>query len=225
MRLTGPLRATAVLLLLGLTWLLANTLFGGDSGASVRHFFSAELRPRRYKCGLSAPCPPKHLAFRLVSGAANVIGPKICLEDKMIAGQQISLNLLCLSHRLVSSVKNNVGRGLNIALVNGVTGELLDTKTFDMWAGDVSDLLKFLRPLHEGTLVFVASFDDPATKMNDEARRLLEELGSSDVRAVTSMKAGPSLWRWTAAFLFGPLWKDNGARSSHTQSSPKDQNG
>lgn len=44
---------------------------------------SAELRPRKYKCGLSAPCPQKHLAFRLVSGSANVIGPKICLEDKM----------------------------------------------------------------------------------------------------------------------------------------------
>ena len=26
------------------------------------------------------------------------------------------------------------------------------------------DLLKFIRPLHEGTLVFVASYDDPATK-------------------------------------------------------------
>ncbi|KAM7404689.1 hypothetical protein PAMP_012013 [Pampus punctatissimus] len=174
MRLTGPLRAVAVLLLVGLTWLLANTLFGGESGSSVRHFFSgtseeptsAEPRPRRYKCGLSAPCPPKHLAFRLVSGAANVIGPKICLEDKM----------------LVSSVKNNVGRGLNIALVNGVTGELLETKTFDMWAGDVSDLLKYLRPLHEGTLVFVASFDDPATKLNDESRRLFEELGSTAVK-------------------------------------------
>ena len=46
-------------------------------------YILAEPRPRRYKCGLSAPCPPKHLAFRLVSGAANVIGPKICLEDKM----------------------------------------------------------------------------------------------------------------------------------------------
>uniref|UniRef100_A0A3B4UBE6 FAM3 metabolism regulating signaling molecule A n=1 Tax=Seriola dumerili TaxID=41447 RepID=A0A3B4UBE6_SERDU len=151
--LTGPLRVVAVLLLVGLTWLLANTLFGGESGTSVRHFFSGkrstEPRPRRYKCGLSAPCPPKHLAFRLVSGAANVIGPKICLEDKM----------------LVSSVKNNVGRGLNIALVN-----------------DVSDLLKFLRPLHEGTLVFVASFDDPATKLNDESRRLFEELGSTAVK-------------------------------------------
>uniref|UniRef100_A0A8B9HUL9 Uncharacterized protein n=1 Tax=Astyanax mexicanus TaxID=7994 RepID=A0A8B9HUL9_ASTMX len=42
------------------------------------------ISPRKYKCGLSAPCPPKHLAFRLVSGAANVIGPKICLEDKIL---------------------------------------------------------------------------------------------------------------------------------------------
>ncbi|XP_075882451.1 protein FAM3A [Nelusetta ayraudi] len=170
MRLTGPLKTGVLLLLVGLTWLLANTLFGGEGGSSLKSFFTGanveptpEMRPRKYKCGLSAPCPPKHLAFRLVSGSANVIGPKICLEDKM----------------LLSSVKNNVGRGLNIALVNGVTGQLLDIKTFDMWAGDVSELLKFLRPLHEGTLVFVASFDDPATKMNDEARKLFEELGST----------------------------------------------
>uniref|UniRef100_A0A3B3U461 FAM3 metabolism regulating signaling molecule A n=1 Tax=Poecilia latipinna TaxID=48699 RepID=A0A3B3U461_9TELE len=164
--LTAPLRGVVVLLLAGFTWLLASALFGGDGSLSVRNIFTAEPHPRRYKCGLSAPCPPKHLAFRLVSGAANVIGPKICLEDKM----------------LVSSVKNNVGRGLNIALVNGVTGELLETKTFDMWAGDVSNLLKFLRPLHEGTLVFVASFDDAATKLNDESRRLFEELGSTAVK-------------------------------------------
>ncbi|XP_077577842.1 protein FAM3A [Stigmatopora nigra] len=177
MRLTVPMRFVAVLLLVGLMWLmwlLASTLFGWQSGSLVRHLFNgasqeptaAEVRPRRYKCGLSAACPPKHLAFRLVSGAANVIGPKICLEDKM----------------LLSSVKNNVGRGLNIALVNGVTGELLETKTFDMWAGDVSDLLKYLRLLHEGTLVFVASFDDPATKLNAESRRLFEELGSTAIK-------------------------------------------
>ncbi|XP_036447627.1 protein FAM3A [Colossoma macropomum] len=173
MRLAGPLRAVVVVLLVGLTWLLASSILGGDGNSVVKMFFTGtpeeptqEPRPRRYKCGLSAPCPPKHLAFRLVSGAANVIGPKICLEDKM----------------LISSVKNNVGRGLNIALVNGVSGELLETKSFDMWEGDVSDLLKFLRPLHEGTLVFVASFDDPATKLNDEARRLFEELGSTAVK-------------------------------------------
>lgn len=37
--LTGPLRVLGVLLLVGLTWLLANTLFGKESGSSVRHFF------------------------------------------------------------------------------------------------------------------------------------------------------------------------------------------
>lgn len=34
----------------------------------------------------------------------------------------------------------------------------------DLSPPDVNDLLKFIRPLHEGTLVFVASYDDPATK-------------------------------------------------------------
>ncbi|XP_041092892.1 protein FAM3A-like [Polyodon spathula] len=122
-------------------------------------------RSRRFRCGLPMPCPEKHFAFRIVSGAANVIGPKICLEDKI----------------LMSSVKNNVGRGLNIALVNGVTGELLETRSFDMWAGDVNELLKFLRPIHEGTLVFVASYDDPATKMNSEARKIFSSLGSTAI--------------------------------------------
>ncbi|XP_030825417.1 protein FAM3A-like, partial [Camarhynchus parvulus] len=73
----------------------------------------------RFKCGLPRPCPPRHFAFRLLSGAANVVGPRICLEGR----------------ELMSSVKNNVGRGLNIALVNGVSGELIAAQAFDMWAG------------------------------------------------------------------------------------------
>ncbi|MBN3312496.1 FAM3A protein, partial [Atractosteus spatula] len=111
MRLAGPLRALVVVLTVGMTWILGSAIFGADRGIIlVRQLLSApsevitpEPRPRRYKCGLPSPCPDRHFAFRIVSGAANVIGPKICLEDKI----------------LVSSVKNNVGRGLNIALVNG----------------------------------------------------------------------------------------------------------
>ncbi|XP_072286697.1 protein FAM3A-like isoform X5 [Pyxicephalus adspersus] len=124
---------------------------------------TADPRPRRFKCGLPQPCPDKHFAFRVVSGAANVIGPKICFEDRM----------------LMSSVQNNVGRGLNIALVNGVSGELIEARSFDMWDGDVSELLNFLRPIHEGTLVLLASYDDPATKMTEEGRKMFAELGSS----------------------------------------------
>ncbi|PNJ09549.1 protein FAM3A isoform X5 [Chlorocebus sabaeus] len=158
MRLAGPLRIVALVVSVGLTWIVVSILLGGPGSGfpRIQQLFTspessvtAAPRARKYKCGLPQPCPEEHLAFRVVSGAANVIGPKICLEDKM----------------LMSSVKDNVGRGLNIALVN-----------------DVNDLLKFIRPLHEGTLVFVASYDDPATKMNEETRKLFSELGSRNAK-------------------------------------------
>uniref|UniRef100_A0AC11C7G7 FAM3 metabolism regulating signaling molecule A n=1 Tax=Ovis aries TaxID=9940 RepID=A0AC11C7G7_SHEEP len=156
MRLAGPLRIVALVITVTVTWIVVSILLGGLGFPRIQQLFTsqensvtAEPRARKYKCGLPQPCPEEHLAFRMVSGAANVIGPKICLEDRM----------------LMSSVKDNVGRGLNIALVN-----------------DVNDLLKFIRPLHEGTLVFVASYDDPATKMNEETRKLFSDLGSKNVK-------------------------------------------
>ncbi|KAF7669672.1 hypothetical protein LDENG_00151720 [Lucifuga dentata] len=120
------------------------------------------------KCGLSKACPPNHFSFKMASGAASVVGPKICLEDKI----------------LMSGVKNNVGRGLNIALVNGKTGELIKSEFFDMWAGDVAPFITFLKEIEEGTVVMMASFDDPATKLNDEARKLISELGSSLINSM-----------------------------------------
>ncbi|XP_045850686.1 protein FAM3D-like [Meles meles] len=72
-----------------------------------------------------------------------------------------------------------VGRGLNFALVNGTTGVVLTQKCFDMYSGDVPLLVKFPKEIPEGTLVLAASYDDPGTKMNDETRKLLTNLGSS----------------------------------------------
>ncbi|XP_036875135.2 protein FAM3D isoform X2 [Manis javanica] len=103
------------------------------------------------KCGLSKPCPGNFFAFKICSGAANVVGPSMCFEN----------------HMIMSPVKNNVGRGLNIALVN-------DTKF----------LVRFLREIPDGTLVLVASYDDPGTKMNAEIRTLLSNLGSSYAKQV-----------------------------------------
>ncbi|XP_071761723.1 protein FAM3C [Centroberyx gerrardi] len=122
-------------------------------------------KPVRYKCGLSKACPAGHFSFKMASGAASVVGPKVCLEDNI----------------LMSGVKNNVGRGINIALVNGGKGELIKTDYFDMWAGDVVPFIKFLKEIEDGTIVMMATFDDPATKLNDEARKLIADLGSSSV--------------------------------------------
>lgn len=35
------------------------------------------------KCGLTAPCPNNEFAFKITSGAANVVGPQICFDGKM----------------------------------------------------------------------------------------------------------------------------------------------
>ncbi|KAJ8269175.1 hypothetical protein COCON_G00117820 [Conger conger] len=127
--------------------------------------FGSATRPSRYKCGLSKPCPDGHFAFKMTSGAASVVGPKMCLDDNI----------------LMSGVKNNVGRGINIALINGKTGELLKTDFFDMWAGDVNTLIKFLKTIEEGTVVMMATFDDSASKLNPEAKKMISDLGSSSI--------------------------------------------
>uniref|UniRef100_A0A8C7AV92 ILEI/PANDER domain-containing protein n=1 Tax=Neovison vison TaxID=452646 RepID=A0A8C7AV92_NEOVI len=117
----------------------------------------------RTKCGLSKLCPDNFFAYKISSGATNVVGPTMCFENLVI----------------MSPVKNNVGRGLNFALVNGTTGVVLTQKCFDMYSGDVTLLVKFLKEIPEGTLVLVTSYDDPGTKMNDETRKLLTNLGHS----------------------------------------------
>uniref|UniRef100_A0A8C6VH68 FAM3 metabolism regulating signaling molecule D n=1 Tax=Naja naja TaxID=35670 RepID=A0A8C6VH68_NAJNA len=122
--------------------------------------FKTPLTPN--KCNNRKRCPEHTFSFKIISGAANVVGPSICFDGNM----------------LMSNVKNNVGRGLNMALINGTTGQLIKIDSFDMYSGDINNLLNFMKGISKGTLVLLASYDDPATKLNDEARQLFSDLGS-----------------------------------------------
>uniref|UniRef100_A0A8B9SGT8 FAM3 metabolism regulating signaling molecule D n=1 Tax=Anas platyrhynchos TaxID=8839 RepID=A0A8B9SGT8_ANAPL len=139
---------------------------------SLRSWLGATGKPRssqqlpQNKCGNQRSCPTKHFAFKIISGAANVVGPSICFNDEV----------------LMSNVKNNIGRGLNIALVNGTSGKPLKTASFDMYSGDVQQLETFLQEIKDGTVILVATYDDAATKMNGKTRKLFSELGSSYVK-------------------------------------------
>ncbi|ELK36932.1 Protein FAM3A [Myotis davidii] len=158
MRLAGPLRIVALIVTVALTWIIVSIFLGGPGSGFSR-------------------------IQQLFTSPENSVTAAAGQED--LQGQESGADVPlegCPLARLMSSVKDNVGRGLNIALVNGVSGELIEARAFDMWAGDVNDLLKFIRPLHEGTLVFVASYDDPATKMNEETRKLFSDLGSKNVK-------------------------------------------
>ncbi|XP_069329858.1 protein FAM3D-like [Eulemur rufifrons] len=160
MRVSGVLRLLAFIFALTTTWLFIRN-YMNFSMETIR--LPRWLEVIKTKCDLSKPCPVNFFAFKICSGAANVVGPSMCFEN----------------HIIMSPVKNNVGRGLNIALVNGTTGTMMGQKTFDMYSGDVQFLVKFLKEIPEGTLVLVASYDDPGTKMTDEVRQLFSNLGSS----------------------------------------------
>lgn len=167
MRVPGLLRILALIFVLIASWIFIHRHSSLSTG-TLRlprwlGSISKETRVMKTKCDLSKPCPNNFFAFKICSGAANVVGPSICFED----------------HMIMSPVKNNVGRGLNIALVNATTGTVLRQDHFDMFSGDASLLVAFLKQILEGMLVLVASYDDPGTKMNDEIRTLFSNMGSS----------------------------------------------
>ncbi|XP_055454999.1 protein FAM3D [Psammomys obesus] len=167
MRVAGLIRAAAFIFTLVAMWVFLRT-YTSFSRKTIRlprwlGMAPKEIRVPNTKCGLSKLCPDNFFAFKISSGAANVVGPSMCFEDEII----------------MSPVRNNVGRGLNIALVNGSTGHLLRKGSFDMYSGEPQLLLNFLAEIPDSTLVLVASYDDPGTKMNDKIRMVFTNLGSS----------------------------------------------
>ncbi|TFK11499.1 angiomotin-like protein 2 [Platysternon megacephalum] len=173
MRVAGAVKLVVAVSIFLLTFYVISQVFEIKMDTNLGSLFARSAleaaarptKPPRYKCGISKACPEKHFAFKMASGAANVVGPKFCVEDNV----------------LMSGVKNNVGRGINIALINGKTGEAMDTKFFDMWGGDVAPFIDFLKSIQDGTVVLMGTYDDGATKLNEEARKLIAELGSTSI--------------------------------------------
>jgi len=120
-------------------------------------------------CDMKKTCTDSNkMPFKIVSGAANVIGPRICVNGV----------------DLMRSVLNNVDRGMNIAVVDGRTGTLIDKGIFDLYAHDSTALVTFLKEKvnpREHALIFATSYDDAAMRLNDEARVLLKKLQFEDV--------------------------------------------
>ncbi|XP_078112452.1 protein FAM3C isoform X2 [Sander vitreus] len=119
-------------------------------------------------CNMARDCPEDHFSFFVRSGAANVVAPKICLQHKLVLG----------------TVLNNAGLGINIVIINGKTGDVVKTAHFDMYSGDVKPLVEFLKSIETGAVVLMASYDEPSSKLDEEARKLIAELGSQSVKSL-----------------------------------------
>jgi len=117
----------------------------------------------------STKCESGEFNFKIISGAANVIGPSICFNDTI----------------LMKNSLNNVDRGMNIARVNGISGKLEKFAVFDLYSKDSTDLKAFVKELEDHHLVLISSYDDAASRLDDEARSLLENLGSKKSKSLS----------------------------------------
>jgi len=137
---------------------------------------NSNLNFDEHACGLKETCDGNsEYTFRVISGAASVIGPRVCWEGADIMRSKVPISL----HFNNSSIKlNNVDRGMNVVVIN------LETKnhryaTFDLYAKDSTELKEFLSQMVNGEIIIIASYDDAAFRLDSEARTTLSSFGST----------------------------------------------
>ncbi|XP_030892019.1 protein FAM3B [Leptonychotes weddellii] len=131
--------------------------------------FAAAPAPKRQKCDHWTPCPLNTYAYRLLSGGGKDKYAKICFEDELLMGEKT----------------RNVGRGINIAIVNYMTGKAIATQYFDMFGGDNSGpMMNFIQSAPPKSLLFMVTQDDGASRLKEDAKKVIEALGSKQIRNI-----------------------------------------
>uniref|UniRef100_A0A8D2DXR8 Uncharacterized protein n=1 Tax=Sciurus vulgaris TaxID=55149 RepID=A0A8D2DXR8_SCIVU len=88
MRVAGAAKLVVAVAVFLLTFYVISQVFEIKMDTSLGNLFARSAldtaarstKPPRYKCGISKACPEKHFAFKMASGAANVVGRKISSE-------------------------------------------------------------------------------------------------------------------------------------------------
>lgn len=113
--------------------------------------------------GCGVECSTSQLSFYIRTGEKTSIGPTICFQG----------------HVLLSNSLKNFGRGLNIIIINSVKHDVKEIISFDTYVSD-TNLIRYLKKgVPEDSILIIASFDEAATMLKDEARKWLKLYGSS----------------------------------------------
>lgn len=166
MKYRAVLQFSAVVVVLLITWGISNNSF--DVNQTALDIFEEPVEEP--KCGLSRACPPDSFALHITSGAATVVGPKICFEGQII----------------MSTALNNVGVGLNIVVVNGDNGVVEKASYLNMKSGVAEDIVAYLKEIKPGRIVLVGTFDDVTPKLTDEMREIFVRMGSTLIKSLKS---------------------------------------
>ncbi|CAK6442060.1 unnamed protein product [Pipistrellus nathusii] len=125
--------------------------------------------PKRQKCDHGAPCPSNTYAYRLLSGRGTDSYAKICFEDELLIGKKVG----------------NVGRGINIAIVDYVTGKAVAARHFDVHEGGNSGAMaQFIRGAPAKSLIFMVTQEDGSAHLQEDAKEAIGALGSKEIRSL-----------------------------------------
>ncbi|KFR08488.1 Protein FAM3B, partial [Opisthocomus hoazin] len=127
--------------------------------------------PKRQKCDHWSPCLPGSYAYRILSGGGKEKLAKICFEDEL----------------LISEEKGNVGRGINIAIVN--CNCVIDSTDHS------GEMMTFIKNAPERSLLLMVTHDDGSTRLKNDTKKLVEELGSKEIQNIKFR----SSWAFIAA--------------------------
>ncbi|KFM10031.1 Protein FAM3B, partial [Aptenodytes forsteri] len=121
--------------------------------------------PKRQKCDHWSPCSPGNYAYRILSGGGKVKLAKICFED------DLDIPLYC----------NNLQRFLGgwgvfcLVCVFFTSYCVIDSTEHS------GEMVTFIKNAPEGSLLLMVTHDDGSTWLKNDAKKLIEELGSKEV--------------------------------------------
>ncbi|NXO27121.1 FAM3B protein, partial [Cisticola juncidis] len=119
--------------------------------------------PKRQKCDHWSPCPPGNFAYRILSGGGKGKRAKICFEDEQ---------------KLFSTGKYNFATQLLDRCI------LLILYLFQFQAYHSRQMMDFIRSAPAGSLILMATHDDGSTRLKNDAKKLIEELGSKEIKNI-----------------------------------------
>ncbi|NXO54725.1 FAM3B protein, partial [Aramus guarauna] len=132
--------------------------------------------PKRQKCDHWSPCSPGNYAYRILSGGGKGKLAKICFEDELASGQMHSTDTVFISIP-------------DLLAKRRIIGSVIDSTEHS------GEMTAFIKSAPEGSLLLMVTHDDGSTRLKNDAKKLVEELGSKEIR---NMKFRSS-WAFIAA--------------------------
>ncbi|CDW54288.1 hypothetical protein TTRE_0000255801 [Trichuris trichiura] len=116
------------------------------------------------KCGALMECEDKKILISLYSGKQSVTSPYICINGRVIMSRET----------------NGAGRGLNVIILEPLTGIVLRRLNFDTFLEkDDTALDLILSQLTTEQLVIVLTHDDASHGLSSAIKKTFQSLGSS----------------------------------------------